>query len=223
MSDLDIRNHYEATPAAGGAPRSLVVLLHGLGSNGRDLFSLVPEWAGGLPETAFISPDAPFPCDMVPPGYPDSFQWFSLQDRDPSRMREGAAMAAPILMRFLKKQMERFDLESKKVALVGFSQGTMMSLYTAPRFGQPLAGVLGYSGALLGGEELGQPGMHKCPVELIHGQADEVVPVGAYYAAKEALESNGFTVGGHVTPFLTHSIDHEGLRAGAQFLKTILS
>ncbi len=61
----------------------MVILLHGLGSNGQDLISLAPLWAQRIPDAVFVSPDAPFTCDMVPPGYPNAYQWFSLQDRDP--------------------------------------------------------------------------------------------------------------------------------------------
>lgn len=223
MSEQSIENFYEVGPKNGSKPDSLVILLHGLGSNGQDLISLAPHWAQTLPGTMFVSPDAPFACDMVPPGYPNSYQWFSLQSRDPQDMLRGIKIAEPILTRFIKAQMQRFEIESKKTALVGFSQGTMMSLYTAPRFDAALAGVLGYSGALLGGEELGNPGMHKIPVELIHGQADDVVPVEAYHAAKETLKQFGYLVSGHTTPFLTHSIDQNGLVSGAQFLQKILA
>jgi phospholipase/carboxylesterase len=170
MSANLIENFYEVGPQSGGKPKSLVLLLHGLGSNGQDLISLAPYWANLLPDTVFVSPDAPFPCDMVPPGYPNSYQWFSLQSRDPQDMLAGAKTAEPLLRDFIKNQMQRFNIKEENTVLVGFSQGTMMSLYTAPRYEKRLAGVLGYSGALLGGGDLGQAGMHKIPVELIHGE-----------------------------------------------------
>jgi phospholipase/carboxylesterase len=55
-------------PRAGGSPRQLVVLLHGLGANGRDLLGLAPLLAERLPHAAFHAPDAPQPCDMAPYG-----------------------------------------------------------------------------------------------------------------------------------------------------------
>ncbi len=211
----EITNTYELVPEE--TPDSLVILLHGLGSNGCDLISLAPMWAGQFPNTAFVSPDAPFACDMVPPGYPDSFQWFSLQNRDPHMILEGVQRAQPILDSFITEQMEKYGVTPDKTILCGFSQGSMMSLYTAPRYPEKLAGVLGYSGALCG-----EPGETKIPICLVHGEADDVVPITAYRDAKERLEKAGFEVSGHSTPGLAHSIDQAGIDAGTRFFEQIL-
>lgn len=210
-----INNVYERLPKAD--PDSLVILLHGLGSNGQDLISLAPMWAGDLPRTAFVSPDAPFPCDMAPPGYPNSFQWFSLQNREPNVILQGVRMAQPILDSFITEQIEKYAVKPERTILCGFSQGMMMSLYTAPRYPEKLGGVLGYSGALVG-----EPGENKIPVCLIHGEADDVVPFSSYRYAKSTLSKAGFEISGHSTPGLMHSIDQEGLDAGKEFLSRIL-
>lgn len=219
---IAIKNFYDFGPASGRGVQSLVILLHGLGSNGRDLISLAPLWAKDLPDTAFVSPDAPFACDMVPPGYPDSYQWFSLQSRDPHAMLAGAKSAAPCLQKFIDEQSARLSVPMNRIALVGFSQGTMMSLYTAPRLKNALAGVLGYSGALIGEQDLSGASVQKIPVHLIHGEADDVVPVSAYHHARAALIENGFSVSGETTPYLPHSIDQAGIESGAKFLKSVL-
>ncbi|MCB1562847.1 MAG: phospholipase [Alphaproteobacteria bacterium] len=222
MSEAEITNVYRHEPPSSVRAKQLVILLHGLGSNGRDLISLAPLWAQALPECAFVSPDAPFPCDMVPPGYPESYQWFSLQDRDPDKMLQGVRIAAPILERFIAEQIEAYNVPPEKCVLAGFSQGTMMSLYEGPRYPQALGGILGYSGALIGGEALGGEGICKVPVHLIHGEADDVVPVEAYHMARAALEGAEFKVSGHTTPGLAHGIDQEGIESGAAFLKAVL-
>ncbi|MEM7651173.1 MAG: dienelactone hydrolase family protein [Pseudomonadota bacterium] len=214
MTDAPITTIYDHGPEA---PESMVILLHGLGSNGQDLISLAPLWAKELPNTLFLSPDAPFACDMVPPGYPNSYQWFSLQDRDPHVMLQGVEAAAPILDDFITQQLENYSLSADKLALCGFSQGTMMSLYVGPRYKDKIAGVLGYSGAMIG-----EGGEHKIPVHLVHGEADDVVPVEAYHHAKETLEKNGHAVSGHTTAYLQHSINQDGLDSGGNFLKSIL-
>jgi len=217
-----ITNTYEIPPASGGAPTSMVIFLHGLGSNGRDLISIGNVWAHALPETVFLSPDAPYPCDMVPPGYPDAYQWFSLQNRDPHAMKTGAEAAAPVLEAFIAEQLTRFKVPPARLALVGFSQGTMMSLYLAPRLKDAIAGVVGYSGALLGGEGLSAPNTQHIPVHLVHGAMDDVVPVEAYHMARDVLMVQGFTVTGHVVPFLPHTIDQTGLDSGLSFLQGVL-
>ena len=211
---------YRAGPKSGAVPKQIVLLLHGLGSNGQDLISLAPYWADAVPDAVFVSPDAPFPCDMAP-GMRNSFQWFSLQSRDPQDMLSGVQTAQPLLDAYIDRLLDEFGVEDGQLALVGFSQGTMMSLYVGPRRKKQIAGILGYSGALIGAESLGAPEIQKPPVCLIHGQADDVVPVQAYHMARQVLEQNGFTVSGHTTPGLPHSIDGQGIEAGAAFLKSV--
>ena len=217
---MTIESFYEHKPESGQA-KQLVIMLHGVGSNGRDLITLAPILAKYLPDTAFISPDAPFSCDMVPPGYPDSYQWFSLQNRDPAVMLSGLQTVLPLVEAFIGQHLKRYDLPPDRLALLGFSQGTMTSLHVAPRLKDRIAGVLGYSGALIWDESTPKGALHTMPVHLIHGEADNVVPVQARAMAQNTLKLHGFTVTGHTTPGLGHSIDQAGIESGGAFLKGI--
>ena len=218
-----IKNVYEYKPPSGAAPKQMVILLHGVGANGRDLLSLAPLWAQQLPETVFISPDAPFACDMVPPGYPDSYQWFSLRDWSHASMLRGLQQVQPILDSFIAAQLEKYDLPASKLALMGFSQGTMTSLFAGPRYPEKIAGILGYSGALVWEPEVDAAALQKIPVELIHGESDDVVPVSAYHQARQVLQQSGFDVGGFTIPGLAHGIEERGIASGGQFLKRVFS
>ncbi len=209
---------YTHCPKSGKSPTSMVILLHGLGANGADLISLARYWEHALPDTVFVSPDAPFPCDMAPVG----FQWFSLQEWTPESMLKGVEEAAPVLNAYIDGMLKQYNIAPDKLALAGFSQGTMMSLYVGPRRVPKIAGVLGYSGALVGGEGLGGDKIQKIPVHLFHGDVDMVVPLSAYHMAKQVLESNGFEVGGGITRGLSHSIDQDGIEAGAAFFSRVL-
>src|ERR1700751_203451 len=111
-------------PVSGGRPTRLVLLLHGLGADGNDLIGLAPYWARLLPTAEFLSPNAPFPCDMAPYGY----QWYSSQDRAPEAALAGVRAAAPILDAFIDEALATRGLDESDFALVGFSQGTVMSL-----------------------------------------------------------------------------------------------
>ena len=213
---------YILNPTSGNPPKSLVVLLHGVGSNGQDLISLAPEWADALPDTVFVSPDAPFAFNMAPFPMPGAYQWFSLLDRDPSALLEGVKTVKPLLDSFLQKLLQNYKIAEENCALAGFSQGTMLSLYAGPRQEKPLAGILGYSGALLGGEHLNEDDTHRIPIHIIHGESDDVVPVMAWEAAKKSLEMKGFSVSGHTTPGLGHGIDEAGIESGREFLNKIL-
>ncbi len=205
-------------PLSGGRPTSLVVLLHGVGSDGEDLIGLAPHWAPLLPHAEFLAPDGPFPCDMAPMGR----QWFSLQDRRPEKMLAGIAATAPILDTFLDEALAARGLDESRLALVGFSQGTMMALYVGPRRANRLAGIVGYSGGLLSPKRLPDEIRSRPPVLLIHGDADPVVPFEALAKAESALSENRIAVETLVCPGLGHGIDETGLRRGGQFLQNIL-
>ncbi len=214
MSDMFALDGPRFGPAAGGNPQSLVVLLHGLGADGNDLISLAPYWAKLLPHAAFVSPHAPFPCDMAPYGR----QWFSLQDRSPNMILAGVKAAAPILDTFIDAELARHALSEDRLALVGFSQGTMMSLYVAPRRAHAPAAVVGYSGALVGAESLVTEGKSRPPILLVHGDADPIVPFQAMAAAAAGLKAAGLKVETLARPGLPHSIDEQGLVRGGEFI-----
>lgn len=200
----------------GATPKRAVVLLHGVGADGNDLFGLVPALSPALPDTAFFSPDGPFPCDMASFGR----QWFSLQIRTAEAIEAGVRAAAGILDAFLDETLERLGLDSGRLALVGFSQGTMMSLYVGLRRTKPLAGIVGYSGRLVGptSEFKSKP-----PVLLVHGDADQVVPSDSLPLAVKTLEQAGVPVEQVTRPGLGHGIDEEGLRRGRDFLVKVLA
>jgi phospholipase/carboxylesterase len=201
-------------PRAGDPARQLVVLLHGVGANGDDLIGLAPALAAALPGAAFIAPNAPESYDMAPFGH----QWFSLRDRRPEALLLGVQAAAPVLDAFLDAELEQHRLADHQLAIIGFSQGTMIALHVAPRRPRALAAVLGYSGALIGGDRLPQEAISRPSVFLIHGDADEVVPVHAMYAAVAALQAAGIPVQWSLRPGLPHGIDPDSIAHGAAFL-----
>jgi phospholipase/carboxylesterase len=197
-----------------GAAQQLVVLLHGVGADGEDLIGLAPALARWLPQAAFVAPNGPEPCDMAPFGY----QWFSLQDRRPAALLHGVQAATPLLDGFLDEELARHGLDARSLALVGFSQGTMLALHLAPRRPAPVAAVLGFSGALVGAETLPAEVRSRPPVFLIHGDADEIVPVGALAAAVAGLQAADIAVRFEIRPGLSHAIDPEGIAHGGAFL-----
>ena len=200
-------------PAAGDRARELVVLLHGYGADGRDLLGLAPYWARVLPHAAFVAPDAPFPCEMGM-----GYQWFSFENRSPEMLYAGAQAAAGMLDGFLDEVLAERGLGDDRLALVGFSQGTMMALQVAPRRRRAPAAVLGFSGALLAPERLTAEVVSRPPILLIHGDADPVVPFGALAAAAAGLEAAGIAVTSEALPGLAHGIDERGLTLGSRFL-----
>ncbi len=202
-------------PAAGGRPSSLVVFVHGYGSNGDDLIGLAPALASALPNTAFASPDAPQPV----PGYPSGFQWFPISQLDPALMASGVRQAAGALDRFIDAELRRLELPPSACALVGFSQGTMMSLHVGPRRSEPLAAVVGFSGLLTAPERLTSEVRSRPPVLLVHGAQDDRIPVHALAAAREGLAQAGVGCRWRIEPRLPHSIGPAGIDDAGAFLR----
>jgi phospholipase/carboxylesterase len=199
-------------PASGGQPRALVVLLHGWGADGQDLIGLAPYFAQALPHAAFVSPNGPFPCDT---GF--GRQWFSLSDRSPEALLAGVRAAQGLVDGFIDDTLAMLGLGPDRLALVGFSQGTMTSLFVAARRPAPIAAVVGYSGMLIAGEDDAEL-LSRPPVMLVHGDADPVVPAEAMTQARQYLEQLGFSVETHLQRGLGHGIDPEGIALGARFL-----
>jgi phospholipase/carboxylesterase len=214
MTQIPAIDGPRVAPASGGPARSLVILAHGYGSNGEDLIGLARHWRRALPDTAFAAPNAPQPC----PGAPDGHQWWPVWDTD---RRLGVQSAAPVLDAFIDAELARNGLTEDRLALVGFSQGTMLSLRVAPRRERRLAGVVGYSGMLVEGDE--EDILTRPPILLAHGDADPMIPVAAFHRAAAALKSQGFAVSTHLSRGLGHSIDLEGLNLGETFLARVLA
>lgn len=202
-------------PADGGPVRQIVILAHGYGSNGQDLIGLAPYFAARLPGAAFVSPDAPEPV----PGYPGGRQWFPISRLDPQLMAAGVRGAAAALDGFIDAELRRHALPPSACALVGFSQGTMMSLHVGLRRTEPLGAILGLSGMLA---DAG-PVVSRPPVALVHGSHDEVIPIGALFASLEGLAAAGVPALWRVSYGTGHSVSEDGLALGAAFLADALA
>ncbi|MFD0986058.1 alpha/beta hydrolase [Methyloligella solikamskensis] len=206
-------------PASGGPAKQLVILLHGYGADGNDLIGLGRSWAPLLPDAAFVSPNAPNACAMSPMGR----EWFPLSFRDAEEYSRGVAEAKPILNGFIDSELKRYSLAEGSLALVGFSQGTMMSLAVGLSREKPPKAILGYSGALAESEFAADIGEKGPNILLIHGDMDQVIPVEALTMAREHLTALGLSVESHIAKGVGHGIDQEGLMLGGGFLKNALT
>jgi phospholipase/carboxylesterase len=219
---------------ANGSAKSAVIFLHGYGSNGDDLIGLAPFFAQHLPDTVFYSPNAP---EQWEGGFFGGYQWFTLAGYDPEALRRNAAHVASIydkmyagavkasdyLNQYIDGVMAHHALPANKVALIGFSQGTMMALHVGLRRTDALAGIVGFSGAMVGGPKLADEVKTRPPVLLVHGEADPVVPIEALGEIKKALTATNVPHEAMTVPGLQHGIDPTGATRAAAFLKSKLS
>ena len=207
--------------AAAGRPDSALVFLHGYGADAADLIGLAEVLAPHLPATVFHAPDAPDSCA----GTPFGFQWFpipSMDGSDPAAMGRAFDAARADLHAYLDGVLADEGLAPDRLALLGFSQGTMMALHVAAERRQALAGVVGFSGRIVDPALLASPASRP-PVLLLHGDQDPVVPFAQMEVAKRVLTDGGFTVHGHVMQGTAHGIAPDGLSAALAFLKDCLA
>lgn len=201
-----------------GKAKQLVVFLHGYGADGNDLIEIGRQWRSFLPDAAFVSPHAPERCPLSPTGR----QWFPLTMRDPDERWRGVVAARPLLDAFLDAELQRHELDESRLALVGFSQGTMMALHTGLRRARQPAAILGYSGVLVTGPEAADeaPKLASRPpaVLLVHGEEDTMIPAEALLLSANALGKGGIATQWHLSAGLAHGIDNAGLLHGGLFL-----
>lgn len=215
-------NEFTIPPQAGKTGH-VVLFLHGLGDRGDGgLLGIGEVWQRALPpDTEFICPDAPFPYDMAPEDF-GGRQWFSLSDRSPEVMRAGIARAMPILDQYIDHVLRSRGITPAQLAVVGFSQGTMMALQVVPRRAEPVACVVGYSGLLRRPDALKAEKKSAPPVLLIHGTYDDVVPYTELAAAEKGLKDAGIPVSSVTCPQLGHSINDRGVVEGLKFVQKFL-
>ena len=210
---MKIVNGASLQPMSGGKPQQIVLLLHGFGSNGHDMVALAPAWQHSMPNALFLAPHAPQRCGMAA-----GYQWWALSNTAPTALAQGAAAAAPAIDTFIDRKLDQYGLSEADLAIVGFSQGTMMALHVGLRRNAAVACIVGYSGMLTGAPQLKHEITARPPVLLVHGTQDPVVPVAALHEAETALTLLDVTVQTHVSPGVGHSVDPVGLRLGRDFV-----
>lgn len=213
-----IVNGASLKPLSGAAPKQILLLLHGFGSSGSDMISLAPTWQQHLPDALFLAPHAPQHSS-----FGGGYQWWGLSALTPQALAAGAAQAAPAIDEFIDRKLEQYKLSEANLAIIGFSQGTMMALHVGLRRPRQVAAIVGYSGMLTGADGLRHEKITKPPVLLIHGTHDPVVPIAALHTAESELKHLGIAVTTHISSGVGHSVDPVGLRLGCEFVNEALN
>lgn len=196
--------------------KSIVMLLHGYGADGEDLSDLARNWEPYLPDTLFVAPSAPEKCEQNPDGY----QWFSLFQWDEKIIAQKAKEAVQKFLPTVQNILKKYDCTESDLVLVGFSQGSMMAFEVAFSLPNPPAGLLSYSGAYITGDE--RTIDRTFPITMIHGEADDVLPIDFFLKTRELLEKSDLELDARLHKELGHRIDPEGVRVGLEFLKKVL-
>ena len=205
-------------PSSGNSPKQMIIFVHGYGADGNDLIGLANYFQSTLPEAIFLSPHAPEACSMNPSGY----QWFDLTSTDPAVLWSKILVAADHLNEFIDSKLLEYNIAEENLALIGFSQGTMMSLHVSLRRKNTMAAVLGFSGRLIGADLLKDDLISKPSIYLIHGDQDPMVPYHESLTAEKVLKEYSIDIKTHISEHTQHSIAEDGLRIGVDFLASKL-
>lgn len=200
---------------SGDTYKNAVIFLHGYGANSNDLIGIANLWIESLPNTIFLSPNAPFECDFSP----NAYQWFELTSISPDSIGDGLKKAGPYLNDYIDHVSKTFKVEEKNIFFVGFSQGTMMALYHLCKRENRCAGLLGYSGLLFENENFKSEIKSKFPIKLYHGKKDELINYQNSIEASKKLKKFGFDIDYSLSDDLGHGIDDKGIQLGLNFIK----
>jgi phospholipase/carboxylesterase len=203
------------TPLSKNKPRQGIILCHGYGGDGKDISSLAINWRRFLPDAIFLCPNAPEICTVNPQGY----QWFDLTSEEEEVILEKSLMAEEKLNTFLDQVFDNFQLEPTNLALVGFSQGCMVSIQVGLKKKEQINCIIGYSGKVINQKHLSNNINSKPKIFLMHGENDTIVPPTHLLEAKEYLNKCGLKIKTKLFKNCEHKIPVEGSSLGLGFLK----
>ena len=203
------------SPLSKNKPQQVIVLCHGYGGDGQDISNLAIHWQRFLPETIFLCPNAPEICAVNPQGY----QWFDLSSDREEVILEKSLTAEEKLNTFLDQVLDNFQLETTNLALVGFSQGCMMSIQIALKKKEQINCLVGYSGKIINQKYLSNNIHSKPKIFLMHGANDTIVSPTHLLEAKEYLTNRGLKIKTKLFKDCEHRIPVEGSSLGLGFLK----
>ena len=202
-------------PLSNQKPKQVVILCHGYGGDGKDISTLAINWQRFLPDTIFLSPNAPEVCSVNPQGY----QWFDLSIEKKDVILEKSLRAEKKLILFIDEVLNYFQLEPDKLALVGFSQGSMIGIQTALKNKKQIKCVIAYSGKINNQKHLLENINSKPNFFLMHGDKDPIVPSTHLLEAKEFLLKCQIKIKTKLFKNCEHRIPVEGSSLGLEFLR----
>lgn len=194
-------------------PDFLVILLHGVGSSGADLAPLGAALSRFLPDTLFVSPNAPDPS-----AYGAGYQWFSVVGVTPENRAERIMAARSGFDAVVEAAIvdNGFADRRDRVAFIGFSQGSIMALDALATGRQSPVALVAFAGRLATPEPFAPP--INAHALLIHGDVDAVIPASEARSAAERLSAAGVTVETDIVPGIGHTIAPQSVQTAGRYL-----
>ena len=210
-----ILNTTEILPLSENKPRHAIILCHGYGGDGKDISALAINWQRFLPDAIFLCPNAPEICSVNPQGY----QWFDLTEDNEEAILNKSLIAEEKLSKYVDQIFDNFQIDPLNLALVGFSQGCMISIQVAIKKKEQINCLVGYSGKIINKKHLSNKINSKPKIFLMHGENDTIVSPTHLLEAKEYLKKLGINVKTKIFKNCEHRIPVEGSSLGLAFLR----
>ncbi len=176
---------------------------------------LTLNWKRFLPNTVFLSPNGHEKCNINPNG----FQWFDLSIDDPQYILEQSLKAEKVINLFIDEVKQKYNLDSSKICISGFSQGCMMSINIGLTSKENFACVVGFSGKIIDKKNLSERITSKPKILLIHGDLDSIVPSNYLLDAKDFLIREKVDVDTKIINNCEHNIPIEASSLALEFIK----
>ncbi|WP_310621855.1 alpha/beta hydrolase [Flexibacterium corallicola] len=199
------------------AVEHLIIILHGYGATAEDFASLALFLFDNLEHTAVVCLNAP----EVSENNPEGRQWFRVCEYIEEAIWKDVQAARGYVDRMIDEELSRYGLENHDLVLAGFSQGAIVSLHNAIRRPSPCRGVMAFAGAMTKYETPQGTGINKCPVLLVHGEDDDVLPSHYCQSTSTLLEQADFDVECHILKGLDHAIDLRGEQLALSFCRRL--
>ena len=196
-------------------PKQIIILCHGYGGDGQDISALALNWRRFLPDAVFLCPNAPEVCTVNPLGY----QWFDMAVENDETILEKSLVAEKKLNTFLDQVLDDFQLDITNLALVGFSQGSMMIIQTALKKKEQINCLVSYSGKIINKQHLSENIVSRPKIFLMHGDKDTIVSPSHLLESKEFLVQQGVKIKTKLFKNCEHKISVEGSSLGLEFLR----
>ena len=205
--------------------KASIIWLHGLGADGHDFESIVPEL--GLPDNLgirFIFPNAPKRSVTINGGM-SMRAWYDVKSPTLNEQEDSESIidSSILIDKYINAEIEA-GIESNKIILAGFSQGGVITLHAGLRFPKPLAGLLALSCylALPGQLENEAIAEKSIPIMMTHGVSDPVIPFEQGRASSEILKKHGYLVEWHKYT-MQHSVCLEEITTIGVWIKRLMS
>ena len=195
--------------------KNAVILLHGYGSDGKDLSLLALNWKRYLKNTIFLCPDGHEECQINPSGY----QWFDLSNEDQDYFNKEPTKSEEKIKKFIKEIKSEYNLNNSDICLSGFSQGCMISLNVGLTLQESLSCIVGFSGKIIDKNDLSKRILSKTDILLIHGELDTVVTPSNLLEAKDFFIRNKINIDTKIIKNCDHSIPAEASSCALSFIK----